>query len=195
MVEYSRLTRAARPAAGDDPGPRTRFDRILLDTGAGISDVVLFSKACRWRRVVLVVSAGAHGDDRCLRHRQGLATRQQRGLIRLVVNQTTRLGEARTVRGRLQRVVDHYVNAGAAQSRQARPGRRDPVGRRGARGGAKRQLLLEVYPGSSAAIALAVIALAAKLAPEPCKAASAARFRLQQHDSAPLPPSAARAWT
>ena len=83
-------------------------------------------------------------------------------MIRLVVNQTGRLGEARAIRGQLQRVVDHYVNTAAVQ-----PLKLDLVGdiptdaavREAVQ---RRQLLLEVYPGSTAAKAIG--ALAAKLA-------------------------------
>ena len=65
LVEYSRLT----PEVRDDflrivEGLVPRFDIILLDTGAGISDVVLF--AVSLASEVLLVATKAQADARCL---------------------------------------------------------------------------------------------------------------------------------
>ena len=163
MVEYSRLTPELRTRLVDVVRSLSpRFDRILLDTGAGISDVVLFSVSLA-DDVLLVVTPEPTAMTDAYATVKVLSTQQQRELIRLVVNQTGRLGEARAIRGQLQRVVDHYVNAAAAQPLRldlvgdipTDPAVRDAV--------QKRQLLLEVYPGSTAAKAVA--ALAARLAP------------------------------
>ena len=163
MVEYSRLTPELRTRLVDVVRSLSpRFDRILLDTGAGISDVVLFAVSLA-DDVLLVVTPEPTSMTDAYATAKVLSTQQRRELIRLVVNQTSRLGEARAIRGQLQRVVDHYVNAAAAQPLQldlvgdipTDPAVRDAV--------QKRQLLLEVYPGSTAAKAIA--ALAAKLAP------------------------------
>ena len=92
-----------------------------------------------------------------------LSSQQQRGTIRLIVNQVGRLGEGRAVRAQLQRVIDRFVNPGAEQPVTLDllgdvPA--DPVVREAVQ---KRQLLLETYPGSEAA--KAIVALAARLAP------------------------------
>ena len=142
-----------------------RDERVLvLDADLGLAnlDVVLFSVSLA-DEVVLVVTPEPTAMTDAYATAKVLATQQQRELIGLVVNQTGRLGEARTVCGQLQRVVDRYVNPAAA-----RPLRLELVGeipsdaavREAVQG---RQLLLEVYPGSSAA--KAVIAIAARLAP------------------------------
>ena len=92
-----------------------------------------------------------------------LSSQQQRGTIQLVVNQAGRAGEGRAIQAQLQRVVDRFVNPAAAQAvRLDLLGEipTDPVVREAAQ---KRQLLLEVYPGSAAA--KAVMALAARLTP------------------------------
>jgi flagellar biosynthesis protein FlhG len=163
MVEYSRLTPELRTRLQETIVTLApRFDCILLDTGAGISDVVLFSVSLA-DEVVLVVTPEPTAMTDAYATIKVLATQQRRELIRLVVNQTGRLGEARTVRGQLQRVVDHYVNAAAAKPLKLELVGEIPLDAAVREAVQRRQLLLEVYPGSSAA--KAVIALAARLAP------------------------------
>jgi flagellar biosynthesis protein FlhG len=162
LVEYSRLTPELRARLQDVIETLApRFDRILIDTGAGISDVVLFSVSLA-DEVLLVVTPEPTSMTDAYATVKVLSTQQQREVIRLVVNQTGRLGEARAIRGQLQRVVDHYVNTAAVQNLKldlvgdipSDPAVRESVQRR--------QLLLEVYPGSTAAKAIG--ALAARLA-------------------------------
>ncbi|HRI18464.1 MAG TPA: MinD/ParA family protein [Burkholderiaceae bacterium] len=163
MVEYSRLTPELRARLQDTIATLLpRFDRILLDTGAGISDVVLFSVSLA-DEVLLVVTPEPTSMTDAYATIKVLSSQQRRGLIRLVVNQTGRLGEARAIRGQLQRVVDHYVNSAAG----TQPVKLDLVGDIPSDAAVrdavqKRHLLLEVYPGSVAA--KAVNALAARLA-------------------------------
>ena len=163
MVEYSRLTPAVRDQLLDvikTVGPR--FDRILLDTGAGISDVVLFAVSLA-DEVALVVTSEPTSLTDAYATIKVLASQQQRHAIRLIVNQVSALGEARNVRAQLQRVVDRFVKpeSGRAVTLDllgAVPA--DPAVREAVQ---KRQLLLEFYPGSRAA--LAVSEVAAQLAP------------------------------
>jgi len=87
-----------------------------------------------------------------------LATTQARRRISLVVNQVRKTGEGRTVRAQLQQVVDRYVNPGLDKPLQidllgevpADPAVREAVQRR--------QLLLEVLPGTPAALGLVGVA-------------------------------------
>ena len=162
LVEYSRLTPQLREqldAILSQVAPR--FDRILLDTGAGISDVVLH--AISLADDVLVVSTpeptsmtDAYATVKVL------AGEQRRRTVRLVVNQTSAHGEGRTVRNQLQLVVDRFV------SPQARldggdgvtleftgevP--TDPMVREAVQ---KRTLLVESAPGSAAGRAVMQIA-------------------------------------
>ena len=77
------------------------------------------------------------------------------------MNQTSRLGEGRVIRGQLQQVVDRYVSNGTDTPLKLElvgelptdPSVREAVQRR--------QLLLEAFPGSAAA--KAVLAMAEKL--------------------------------
>jgi len=95
-----------------------------------------------------------------------LATHQARRHIGLVVNQVSRAGEGRAIRGQLQLVVDRFV--GALLPDGDKPPQLelfgevplDPSVREAVQ---KRQLLLESLPGSAAA--RGVEAVAAKLAP------------------------------
>jgi flagellar biosynthesis protein FlhG len=87
-----------------------------------------------------------------------LAGQQQRRFIGLIVNQASRLGEGRVIRGQLQQVVDRFVSNGTDTPLKLElvgevpsdPSVREAVQRR--------QLLLEAYPGSPAAKAIAAIA-------------------------------------
>jgi len=162
LVEYSRLTPEVRDKLlGVITTLSPRFDRILLDTGAGISDVVLFAVSLA-DDVALVVTSEPTSMTDAYATVKVLSTQQQRATIRLVVNMVSRLGEARAIQAQLQRVVDRFVNPSAE-----RPVRLDllgaiPVDPAVREAVQKRQLLLEVYPGSTAA--KAVTELAAKLA-------------------------------
>jgi flagellar biosynthesis protein FlhG len=164
MVEYSRLTPELRSRLQETIATLApSFDRILLDTGAGISDVVLFSVSLA-DEVLLVVTPEPTSMTDAYATIKVLSAQQRRERIRLVVNQTGRLGEARTIRAQLQRVLDHYVNRAAG----AQPLTLDLVGDIPADAAVresvqKRQLLLEVSPGSNAAKAMN--ALAGRLAP------------------------------
>ncbi len=161
MVEYSRLT----PEVRDEflriiSGLVPHYDVVLLDTGAGISDVVLF--AVSLASVVLVVATpeptsltDAYATIKVL------AGQQKRAAIHMVINQTARLGDGRAITSQLQQVLDRFVVAEPGKGVRlvhvadipADPSVRQAVMRR--------QLLMQSMPGCPAA--LAVTQLAAKL--------------------------------
>jgi flagellar biosynthesis protein FlhG len=158
MVEYSRMTPEVRDRLLDvvqQVAPK--FDHVLLDTGAGISDVVLYTVSLAGE-VLLVATPEPTSLTDAYATIKVLATTQGRRRVNLVVNQTRRSGEGRAVRQQLQLVVDRYVNPtldapmrlellGEIPSDMAV---RDAVQRR--------QLLADVMPGAPAAVALAAIA-------------------------------------
>ncbi|MEO7855359.1 MAG: MinD/ParA family protein [Rubrivivax sp.] len=158
MVEYSRMTPEVREQlqqAIESLAPR--YDRVLLDTGAGISDVVLYAVSLADDVLVVVTPEPTSMTDAYATIKV-LATTQQRREIQLVVNQTRGLGEGRAVRGQLQQVVDRFVNPGLDS-----PVRLDLLGQvpldiavRDAV--LRRQLLFETLPGSPAALAVAGLA-------------------------------------
>ena len=158
MVEYSRLTPEVRDQLQkviDEVTPK--FDHVLLDTGAGISDVVLYTVSLAGEVLVVATPEPTSLTDAYATIKV-LATTQGRRRMGLVVNQTRKPGEGRQVRMQLQQVVDRYVNPqldspvrlellGEIPSDSAV---RDAV--------LRRQLLLEYMPGTAAAMAIVAMA-------------------------------------
>jgi flagellar biosynthesis protein FlhG len=166
LVEYSRLTVEVREQLTriiETVAPR--FDHILIDTGAGISDVVLYAVSLADEVLVLVTPEPTSMTDAYATIKV-LATQQRRRGIRLVVNQVGRAGEGRTIRGQLQLVVDRFVTpmlgAGIAAPMLELLGE-VPMDSSVREAIQTRQLLLEAMPGSAAA--KAVEAIAARIAP------------------------------
>jgi flagellar biosynthesis protein FlhG len=158
LVEYSRMTPELRDRLRqviDEVEPL--FDHVLLDTGAGISEVVLHTVSLAGQVLVVVTPEPTSLTDAYATIKV-LATAQGRRQISLVVNQTRRPGEGRMVRQQLQQVVDRYVSPGLDTPVRlellgelpADPAVRDAVQRR--------ELLFETLPGTPAAMALAAIA-------------------------------------
>lgn len=158
MVEYSRMTPEVREQLQQvmqvvEP----MFDHVLLDTGAGISDVVLYTVSLAGEVLVVVTPEPTSLTDAYAAIKV-LATGQGRRRMSLLVNQTRRPGDARTVRQQLQQVVDRYVNPGLDS-----PVRLDLVGELPAdpamrEAVQRRELVFETLPGAPVSIALAAIA-------------------------------------
>jgi len=163
LVEYSRMTPEVRDKLLDlITQVRPRFDHVLLDTGAGISDVVLFTVSLADEVLVVATPEPTSLTDAYATIKV-LATHQAVRPMRLLVNQVRRAGEGRTVQGQLQQVVDRFINPElAAPMKLALLGEvpLDPAVRDAVQ---QRQLLMETQPGSPAAQALA--AAAGKLLP------------------------------
>lgn len=170
LVEYSRLTpevRADFMKLMSDIVPR--FDVVLLDTGAGISDVVLFALSLA-SEILLVATPEPTSLTDAYATIKVLAAQQQRQQVRLIVNQAVRPGDGKNITAQLQQVLNRFMvqakPAPAAPGTPAAPGRpirlihmgdipadqavKDAVMRR--------QLLMLHAPGSPAAIALGLIA-------------------------------------
>lgn len=158
MVEYSRMTPEVRDrlqAVIAEVEPR--YDHVLLDTGAGISDVVLYTVSLAGEVLAVVTPEPTSLTDAYATIKV-LATTQGRRRVNLVINQTRKLGEGRAVRQQLQQVVDRYVNPGLDSPVRLEllgeipsdPSVRESIQRR--------QLLLELLPGAPAAVALMAIA-------------------------------------
>jgi flagellar biosynthesis protein FlhG len=158
MVEYSRMTpevreQLQRVIAEVEP----QFDHVLLDTGAGISDVVLYTVSLAGEVLVVATPEPTSLTDAYATIKV-LATTQGRRRVSLLVNQTRKPGEGRAVRQQLQQVLDRYVNSGLdSPVRLELLGEipSDPAVRECVQ---RRQLLLEALPGAPAAVALAGIA-------------------------------------
>lgn len=158
MVEYSRMTPEVREQLQkviDEVTPK--FDHVLLDTGAGISDVVLYTVSLAGEVLVVATPEPTSLTDAYATIKV-LATTQGRRRMGLLVNQTRKPGEGRQVRMQLQQVVDRYVNPQLDS-----PVRLELLGEIPSDGAVRdavvrRQLLLEYMPGTAAAIAIVATA-------------------------------------
>jgi flagellar biosynthesis protein FlhG len=159
MVEYSRLTSEVRDDFLRIMNSLTpHYDIVLLDTGAGISDVVLFAVSLASEVMVVATPEPTSLTDAYATIKV-LAAQQKRQTIRLVVNQAARLGDGRAITTQLQQVLDRFVHS--------EPGRQlrlihmgdipaDPQVRQAIM---RRQLLLQSMPGSPAGMAITQLAI------------------------------------
>jgi flagellar biosynthesis protein FlhG len=160
LVEYSRLTAELREQLTrvvETVAPR--YDCVLLDTGAGISDVVLYTVSLADEVLVVATPEPTSLTDAYATIKV-LATQQRRDGMRLLVNQVQRSGEGRAIRAQLQHVIDRYVRG----TRDGEPLKLellgevpdDPAVREAVQ---SRRLVLEAFPGSPAAQALRAAAV------------------------------------
>lgn len=159
MVEYSRLA----PEVRDDflrimNGLVPHYDIVLLDTGAGISDVVLFAVSLASEVIVVATPEPTSLTDAYATIKV-LVGQQKRQNIRMVINQAARLGDGRAITVQLQQVLDRFV--------VTEPGRAiklihmgdipsDPAVRQAIM---RRQLLIQATPSCPAALAIGQLAL------------------------------------
>ena len=158
MVEYSRLTPSVRSEFLNVLRTLApRYDVVLLDTGAGISDVVLYSVSLASEVPVVATPEPTSLSDAYAAIKV-LAKQQKRQHVRLVVNQAARPGDGRAITGQLQQVLNRFVTTDTGEPMRlihmgdipADPSVRDAVMRR--------QLLMQHMPGSQAALAIAQLA-------------------------------------
>jgi len=163
LVEYSRMTPEVRDKLLDVIARvRPRFDQVLLDTGAGISDVVLFTVSLA-DEVLIVATPEPTSLTDAYATIKVLAATQTARPMRLLVNQAQRKGEGRAVHAQLQAVVDRFVNAERAMPLKLALVGEVPLDAAVRQSVQQRQLLMESLPGSPAAVAVA--AAAGKLLP------------------------------
>ena len=163
MVEYSRLTPEVRDQLlATIEAVKPKFDRVLLDTGAGISDVVLYTISLA-DDVLVVTTPEPTALTDAYATIKVLATTQGRRAVQLAVNQVLKAGEGRTIRAQLQQVIDRYVSPGLDGPVKLEYLGEVPVDLAVRESVQRRQLLLELFPGAPAA--QAILALAARVAP------------------------------
>jgi flagellar biosynthesis protein FlhG len=158
MVEYSRLT----PEVRDDflrimSGLVPHYDIVILDTGAGISDVVLFAVSLASEVIVVATPEPTSLTDAYATIKV-LIGQQKRQTIRMVINQTARLGDGKAITLQLQQVLDRFVT-----SEPGRPVRLIhmvdiPADLAVRQAIMRRQLLLQATPGCPAALAISQLA-------------------------------------
>ena len=158
MVEYSRMTPEVRDQLQKviaEVAPK--FDHVLLDTGAGISDVVLYTVSLAGQVLVVVTPEPTSLTDAYATIKV-LATTQGRRKMNLLVNQTRKMGEGRAVRQQLQQVVDRYVNPGLDSPVRLELLGEVPSDNAVRESVQRRQLMLEALPGAPASMALVAMA-------------------------------------
>jgi len=161
LVEYSRLTPEVREQLVELLATvRPHYDDVLIDTGAGISDVVLYAVSLADEVLVVATPEPTSLTDAYATIKV-LAVQQGRTGTLLAVNQCSRSGEGRGVAQQLQAVIERFVRLPDGRPVQLTylgeiptdPSVRDAVQRR--------QLLMLTYPGAKAA--LAIMQLASRL--------------------------------
>lgn len=151
MVEYSRMTPEVREQLqGVIQQVAPRYDHVLLDTGAGISDVVLYTVSLA-QEVIIVATPEPTSLTDAYATIKVLATTQERREVQLVVNQARRPGDGRTVRQQLQQVVDRYVSPSLDRPVRLQLLGEIPSDTAVRESILRRELLLECLPGSAAA--------------------------------------------
>lgn len=158
MVEYSRLTTEVR----NDflhimSGLVPHYDAIILDTGAGISDVVLFAVSLASEVLVVATPEPTSLTDAYATIKV-LVGQQKRQTIRMVINQAARLGDGRAITTQLQQVLDRFVSVEPGHPVKLVHLGDIPVDPAVRQAIMRRQLLMSTTPGSAAALAISQLA-------------------------------------
>ncbi|HEU4458536.1 MAG TPA: MinD/ParA family protein [Methylibium sp.] len=158
LVEYSRLTPEVRDKLLEVIGQvAPRFDVVLLDTGAGISDVVLYTVSLA-DEVLVVVTPEPTAMTDAYATVKVLAAQQQRRELNVVVNQAPRGGDGRGVAAQLQQVIDRFVVPAVGAKVTLKLLGDVPLDAAVREAVKKRQLVVETMPGTAAAQALSALA-------------------------------------
>jgi flagellar biosynthesis protein FlhG len=159
LVEYSRMTPEVRDQLLQViETVKPRYDHVILDTGAGISDVVLYAVSLADEVLVVATSEPTSMTDAYATIKV-LAATQGRTMVQLLVNQTRRHGEGRAVCQQLQQVLDRFVNAGRDVPVRLELLGQVPLDIAVRDSVLRRQLLMASLPGSPAATAVAAAAV------------------------------------
>ncbi len=158
LVEYSRLT----PEVQDKlvsifEQVKPRFDVVLIDTGAGISDVVLYAVSMAHEVVVVATPEPTSMTDAYATIKV-LTAQQSREQLHLVINQVGRVGDGRTICNQLQQVVGRFVHTANGGSPRLNLLGEIPLDNSVREAVQRRQLLLELHPGSAASQGVVQIA-------------------------------------
>jgi len=159
MVEYSRLT----PEVRNDflrimSGLVPHYDVVLLDTGAGISDVVLFAVSLASEVLVVATPEPTSLTDAYATIKV-LVGQQKRQTVRMVINQTARLGDGRAITVQLQQVLDRFVATDPARPIKLVHMGDIPADQAVRQAIMRRQLLMQATPSCPAAMAISQLAL------------------------------------
>ena len=158
MVEYSRLTPEVRNEfLNIMSGLVPHFDIVLLDTGAGISDVVLFAVSLASEVIVVATPEPTSLTDAYATIKV-LVGQQKRQTIRMVINQTARLGDGRAITVQLQQVLDRFVTTEPGRPIKLVHMGDIPADTAVRQAIMRRQLLVQSAPGCPASLAITQLA-------------------------------------
>ena len=158
MVEYSRLTSEVRNEflrVMNSLVPN--YDVVILDTGAGISDVVLFAVSLA-SEVLMVATPEPTSLTDAYATIKVLVGQQQRQVIRVIINQATRPGSGAAITNQLQQVLDRFVVTGLKQPIRLVHLGDIPVDPEVRQAIMRRQLMMQATPGCPAGLALTQLA-------------------------------------
>lgn len=158
MVEYSRLT----PEVRDEflriiSGLVPHYDVVLLDTGAGISDVVLFAVSLA-SEVLMVATPEPTSLTDAYATIKVLVGQQQRQTVRVIVNQAARPGSGQAITNQLQQVLDRFVVTEPDSPIRLVHMGDIPVDPEVRQAIMRRQLLMQATPGCPAGVAISQLA-------------------------------------
>jgi flagellar biosynthesis protein FlhG len=159
IAEYSHLNEDMRGRLRkilQDLGER--YDFLLIDTGAGIADVVLYVNSLADEILVVTTPeptalADAYATVKVI------SMQQRRSTVDLIVNQVRKPGEGRVIANQLQQVADRFLKPPACHPVNLRFVGEIPYDAAVGRSVRRRSLLLESSPESAAARALHDIAV------------------------------------
>ena len=115
MTGYSRLTDELRDRLRrviDELGGR--YDYLLLDTGAGIADVVLYTAALADEIIVVTTPEPTSLADAYATIKV-MAVHHDRTAVYVMLNQVRTRGEGATLNRQLQQVVDRFLTVGGVE--------------------------------------------------------------------------------
>jgi flagellar biosynthesis protein FlhG len=165
LIEYSRLTGDMQDdlhAVIADLG--RRYDYLLLDTGAGISDIVLFTASLAHDALVVATPeptsiADAYATIKIL------AMLQKRAHFRLILNQVRNATEGGKLAHQLQGVADRFLSSQLGTGIRLQHLGDIPLDAAVPDSVRKRTLLLEGMPAAPAAKSIVAIAAALEASP------------------------------
>jgi len=158
MVEYSRLTPEVRDEFVRIIGSLVpHYDVVLLDTGAGISDVVLFAVSLA-SEVLMVATPEPTSLTDAYATIKVLVGQQQRQTVRVLVNQASRPGSGQAITNQLQQVLDRFVVTDPDRPIRLIPMGDIPVDPEVRQAVMRRQLLMQTTPGCPAGVAISQLA-------------------------------------
>ncbi len=158
MVEYSRLTSEVRDEFLRIVSSLVpRYDVVLMDTGAGISDVVLFAVSLA-SEVLMVATPEPTSLTDAYATIKVLVGQQQRKIVRVIVNQTTRPGSGLAITNQLQQVLDRFVATDPEHPIRLVHLGDIPVDPEVRQAIMRRQLMMQTSPGCPAGQAIAQLA-------------------------------------